>query len=82
MKALNLVIATIVILSSVVILAEGSSATPVDGTGYEAELNGQYFNELQDALDVAEDGDTVKVLRDIVYDGTDGLIIKSGITLD
>ncbi len=82
MKALNLVIATIVILSSVVILAEGSSATPVDGTGYEAELNGQYFDELQDALDDAQDGDTVKVLRDIVYDGTDGLIIKSGITLD
>lgn len=82
MKALNLVIATIVILSSVVILAEGSSATPVDGTEYEAELNGQYFNELQDAIDAAEDGDTVKVLRDIVYDKTEGLIIKSGITLD
>lgn len=82
MKALNLVIATIVILSSVVILAEDSSATSVDGTEYEAEINGQYFDELQDALDVAKDGDTVKVLRDIVYDKTEGLIIKSGITLD
>lgn len=49
------------------------------------ESTGQEYATLQDALDAAQDGETIRLLKDIVLGGdgnNPGAIIKSGVTID
>ncbi|MDO5311222.1 MAG: hypothetical protein Q4E94_04880, partial [Clostridia bacterium] len=56
---------------------KGTTATPV-----VAKVNGQFYTSLQDALDAARDGETVKVLNDITLTEDILMTTNKAITLD
>ena len=82
-KLYTMMAVTVILLGSAAVLVDTAVAEPEDGP--VAELNGTEYDTLQGALDAAKDGDTVRILRDIVVTGTDrgpGATIKTGVTLD
>ena len=82
-KLYTMMAVTVIVLGSVAVLADTAVAEPGDGP--VAEVNGTEYDTLQGALDAAKDGETVRILRDVVVNGTDsgsGATIKTGVTID
>ena len=70
--------------------SDGRFTVDLDTTASEedqAEINGQFFNSLQAALDAAKQGETVKLLKDVsenvtIAEGKDIILELNGCTID
>ena len=89
-KTASVLAAIVAVFGCIVIVSDNSMADPTtedpgDAVDAVAMIGNSLYETLQEALDAAQDGDTVQILTDIELDGTkdvDGATIKSGVTID